>query len=145
MRKFSSITLIAVFIFSLVVNSSWAQEEIRVKVEVVGDHKVDTEAKKYITNALDLLEDVQCVDEGPQVYVHIIARRLVTNRGRRLGYVMGTASSEIIEILINGENPLALSDYNGLWVEMGPNLRNLCDQCVTAINSGVLTTIRNQR
>ena len=144
MKRSLCVIVTAALITGLLHLPCMAQEDkIRVKVEVVGDHNVDKEAKKYISKALGGINDVEDVEEDPQVYIHVIARRLVTNRGRRLGYVMGTASSEIVGLVTQGGQPLTFSDYNGLWVEMGPNLRDLCEQCVGAINGGVLQRMRN--
>jgi hypothetical protein len=120
-------------------------DKIRVKVEVVGDGDVDREAANYIDKAFREIADVQLVDEDPAVYIHVIARRLVTNRGRKLGYVIASASSEIIEMVVEGGHPFACSDYNGLWLETGPNLRALCYQCAEAMNGGVIDRMRGER
>ena len=116
-------------------------DKIRVKIEVVAEKDVDRQVSDYINTAFEALPDVEIVDEDPGVYIHVIVRRLVTNRGRRLGYVIASASSEIIEMNVDGK-PFTYSDYNGLWLETGPDLRGLCYQCVDAMNIGVFEGIR---
>ncbi len=118
---------------------------IRVKVEVVGDGDIDKEVDNYMDKAFGEIKDVRMVKEGPAVYIHVIARRLVTNRGRKLGYVIAAASSEIIEMVVEGGDPFTCSDYNGLWLETGPNLRTLCYQCADAMNGSVIDRMRVER
>ncbi|MFH1877756.1 MAG: hypothetical protein ABH883_03005 [Candidatus Omnitrophota bacterium] len=113
------------------------------KLEVVGEQKIQSQVADFIKEYLKKLADIQIVEDSPKVYVHIIVRRLITNRGRKLGYVISAASSEIIEMYVDGKYPYTVSDYNGLWMETGPDIRNLCFQCVTALNSGVFDMIRN--
>ena len=120
---------------------SVAQEgKLKVLVEALGDQS--DQVKKYVTIALDLIEDVEVVEEAPDVYIHIITRKLVTNKGNRLGYVMTSASSEIIEMKFEGGRPFIVSDYSGLWLEVGPDLYKLSEQCVAAINGSVFERIR---
>jgi hypothetical protein len=119
--------------------------KIRVRVEVVGDGDIDMEVDNYIDKAFGEIKDVRMVDEEPDVYIHVIARRLVTNRGRKLGYVIAAASSEIIEMMVEGGHPFTCSDYNGLWLETGPNLRALCYQCTEAMNGSVIDRMRVER
>jgi hypothetical protein len=116
-------------------------EKIRVKVEIVAEKDVDQQATEYFNVAFENLSDIEIVDDDPRVYVHVIVRRLVTNRGRRLGYVVASASSDIIEMIVDG-TPFICSDYNGLWLETGPDLRALCYQCVEAMNMGVFEKFR---
>ena len=92
--------------------------------------------------ALELVDDVEVVEEAPNVYVHIITRKLVTNKGRKLGFVMTSASSEIKEMVIGDGTPVIVSDYSGLWLEVGPDIYKLCEQCVKAINASVFERIR---
>ena len=116
-------------------------DKIRVKVEIVAEKDVDQQATEYFNLAFERLDDIETVDDDPRIYVHVIVRRLVTNRGRRLGYVVASASSDIIEMIVDG-NPFTCSDYNGLWLETGPDLRTLCYQCVDAMNIGVFEKFR---
>ncbi|MDP8298341.1 MAG: hypothetical protein P9L88_00320 [Candidatus Tantalella remota] len=115
-------------------------EKIRVMVEVLGDQQ--WEVKDYVTRALNSLEDVEVVEEFSGVYMHIITRRLVTNRGRRLGFVMASASSQVWDVNLEGGYPFTSADYSGLWLEVGPDIRNLCIQCVVALDEGLFGKIR---
>ncbi len=119
-----------------------AQKPIKVKIEVIGDWRINSEVENYLSGYLSSMNDVEVVETDPRVYVHVIARGISTNKGRRLGYVMATASSEILEMVIDGGYPHMFTDYNGLWMETGPNLKALCEQCAVAINSGVFDKFR---
>ena len=116
------------------------EEKIRVRVEVVGDE--NWEVKSYLEQVLKRIEDVEVVEDLPGVYVHVITRRLVSNRGRRLGYVIAATSSQIWDVFLEGGHPFHCSDYFGMWMEVGPDLRELAVKCVIAINTGVLNNIR---
>ena len=122
--------------------SSAQADKIRVMIEAVGDHSIGLEIEKYMGTSLELLEDVEIVEDDPQVYVHIIGRRMITNKGRGLGFVMAAASSVVIELTVELDRTVVFSDYGGLWLEAGPDLRSLCEQCVVAIDSGVLNNVR---
>ncbi|MBD3427254.1 MAG: hypothetical protein GF409_08565 [Candidatus Omnitrophica bacterium] len=125
-------------------STAYAQQDpIRVKVEVVAVANLDQQAERHLDNAFGKLPDIQLVEESPEIYIHVIVRRLVTNRGRRLGYVIASASSEILNIPLE-DNPLICSNYYGLWLETGPDLGNLCYQCVEAMNAGVFEGLREQ-
>jgi len=115
-------------------------EKIRIKVEVVGDE--NWEVKSYIEQVMERIEDVEVVEDLPGVYVHVITRRLVSNRGRRLGYVVAATSSQIWDVFLEGGYPFHCTDYFGMWMEVGPDLRELAVKCVIAINTGVLNNIR---
>lgn len=118
------------------------EPRVRVKLEVIGDQSVDTEAQNHLKKSLEGLSHIQMVEEDPQVYMHVIARRIVTNTGRRIGYVMASASAEILELGLNDGTPFTCSDYNGLWLETGPDLRALCEKCVMAVDYGVFSKVR---
>jgi len=143
MNKLFSILLVLSF---LVVPCSQAESvsKIRIKVEVVSDEVIAGDIQDYITKALSRIDDVEIVEAKPGVYVHIMVRRLVTNRGRRLGYVMASATSEVLDMLVENNFPFTLTDYTGLWLETGPDLYSLCEQCVMAVDSGVLTRFREE-
>lgn len=117
-------------------------EKIRVKLEVVGDQNVDSEADKFMRKVIAVLRDIELVESDPQVYLHIITRRIVTNTGRRIGYVMAVASAEIMEMRLRDDSPFICSDYSGLWLETGPDLRGLCDKCISAVDYGVFARVR---
>lgn len=137
--------LIAISLLVLPCSEAESINKIRIKVEVVSDAVISSDIQKYITKALGRLDDVEIVEEDPSIYVHIIVRRLVTNRGRRLGYVMASASSEVLDMLVENRMPLTLTDYTGLWLETGPDLYSLCEQCVMAVDAGVLERIREEK
>jgi len=143
-RRFIIITTIIISGMSFFPGILPAQEDttIKVKVEVVGDLNVDTEVNTYVKGAFDFFPDVLLVEDDPHVYIHIIARKLITNRGRKLGYVLASATAEIFDIVLDSGHPYTFGDYNGLWLEMGPDLKTLCEQCVLAANAGVLDRIR---
>ena len=145
--KRAALILFTLFLFVVSITGHvFAQEEkIRVKIEVIGGQDLGDVAGKYVNKSISEIKDVEVVDENPAVYIHVIARRLVTNRGRRVGYAVASASSEIIGVADENGNAYALSDYYGLWLETGPDLRDLCEQCVGAVNSGVLNRIRGYR
>lgn len=121
-----------------------AREAIRVKVEVIGDWRINRDVVDYLSGYLNSIKDVEVVEDDPRFYIHVIARSISTNKGRRLGYVMATASSEILEAVVNGSYPHVFTDYNGLWMETGPDLRALCEQCAVAIDSGVFDKLREE-
>lgn len=118
------------------------EDAIRVKIEVIGDWRINREVEEYLSTYLDSMTDVEVVEEEPKIYIHVIARGINTNKGRRLGYVMASASSEIMEMLVDGNYPYVITDYNGLWMETGPDLKILCQQCAVAIDAGVLAKLR---
>ncbi len=136
------VSLMVLFMMAGLVSSPASSEEkkLRVLVEVLGDQK--QEVKKYVDIALKLLDDVEVVEEAPNVYIHIITRKLVTNKGRKLGFVMTSASSEIKEMVIGDGSPIIVSDYSGLWLEVGPDIYKLSEQCVKAVNASVFERIR---
>lgn len=141
MRRVIAGLLVLVMAAGSLCGPAYAQDKkLRVLVEVLGDQK--QEVKKYIDIALNLLDDVEIVEESPNVYIHIITRKLVTNKGRKLGFVMTSASSEIKEMIIGNGTPVIVSDYSGLWLEVGPDIYKLCEQCVKAINASVFERIR---
>lgn len=122
---------------------SFAEErKIRVKLEVLGDQSVDQDADKLLKRSLAVLKDVELVDADPQVYVHVMARRIVTNTGRNIGYVMSMATAEILDMDLKDGSAFTCSDYAGLWLETGPDLRGLCEKCVLAVDYGVFSKIR---
>lgn len=139
-RIFLVIFLAAMLLFQGGFSALAQDGKLKVLVEALGDQS--DQVKKYVTLALGLIEDVEVVDEDPNIYVHIITRKLVTNKGNRLGYVMTSASSEIIEMKFQGGRPFVVSDYSGLWLEVGPDLYKLSEQCVAAINGSVFERIR---
>lgn len=116
---------------------------LRVLVEALGDHR--EQVRRYVSIALELFEDIEVVEDNPNVYIHIIVRELITNKGNRLGYVMTSASSEIVEMNIEGGKPFIVSDYSGLWLEVGPDIYNLSEQCVKAINASVFARMREEK
>jgi hypothetical protein len=143
MNKITVITAVLTAFLSTGISSAQEKtEDIRIKVEAVGDVNVAAEVDRFVTEAFSRIEDVEVVDKDPQIYVHIIARRLITNRGRKLGYVLASATSEIFDIMLESGVPYTFGDYNGLWLEMGPDLKTLCEQCVLAADAGVLDSLR---
>lgn len=141
MRKVIASLLVLVMVAGLVCDSGHTQnKKLRVLVEVLGDQK--EEVKKYVDIALNLLDDVEIVEESPNVYIHMITRKLVTNKGRKLGFVMTSASSEVREMVVGGGTPVIVSDYSGLWLEVGPDIYKLCEQCVKAVNASVFERMR---
>ena len=72
--------------------------EIRVMVEVVGDQ--NQVVKRFIEKALEEVGGIINVKEEPEVYIHIITRKLITNKGKRIGYVMTSASAEVLELTL---------------------------------------------
>jgi hypothetical protein len=140
----SKLVYLMLLVFTLsALPAGYAQDEsskLKVLVEALGDQK--DQVKKYVTVALDILGDVEIVEDGPDVYIHIITRKLVTNKGNSLGFVMTSASSEILEMNFDGGKPFIVSDYSGLWLEVGPDLFKLCDQCIKAINASVFERMR---
>lgn len=143
MKKCLRIIVMAVLTMSWSITPCPAQTpQIRVKLEVLGDQNVDKDALKFMRTAMGALKHVVLVNEDPQVYIHVMARRIVTNTGRRIGYVMATATAQILEMELSDASIFTCSDYNGLWLETGPDLRGLCDKCVAAINYGVFDKLR---
>lgn len=132
----------AVFFLGFAEGSGAEEPKVRVKLEVIGDQNVDVDAQKYLKRSLEGLPHIQMVEDDPQVYMHVIARRIVTNTGRRIGYVMASASAEILELGMKDGTPFTCSDYTGLWLETGPDLRGLCDKCVLAVDYGVFSKVR---
>ena len=110
-------------------------------VEVVGDQ--NQVVKRFIEKALEEVGGIINVKTEPEVYIHIITRKLITNKGKRIGYVMTSASAEVLELTLDGGYPYMCSDYSGLWLEVGPDLRDLCNQCVGALNNGILKQARS--
>jgi hypothetical protein len=125
------------------VHAQTENASLRVLVEALGDHR--EQVRRYVSIALGLFEDIEVVDDNPNVYIHIIVRELVTNKGNRLGYVMTSASSEIVEMNIEGGKPFIVSDYSGLWLEVGPDIYDLSEQCVKAINASVFERMRAEK
>ncbi|MBD3380477.1 MAG: hypothetical protein GF408_08475 [Candidatus Omnitrophica bacterium] len=115
---------------------------IRVKLEVIGDWRINREVESFLETYIASCEGVEVVDSAPRVYIHVIARGIDTNKGRRLGYVMASASSEIMEMVLDSGRERVITDYNGLWMETGPDLRKLCEQCAVAIDAGVFDKYR---
>ena len=141
MKRFVGLlVLVSMLVAPCAGHAQEGKAKLKVLVEALGDQK--EQVKKYVTVALDLLGDVEIVEEAPNVYIHIITRKLVTNTGNKLGFVMTSASSEILEMNFNGEKPFIVSDYSGLWLEVGPDLYKLCEQCVKAINASVFERMR---
>lgn len=116
--------------------------KIRVKLEVLGDQGVDRDADKLLKVSIGMFKDIELVDVDPQVYIHVITRRIVTNTGRNIGYVMSSATAEILDMDLKDGSVFTCSDYTGLWLETGPDLRGLCDKCVRAVDYGVFSKIR---
>jgi len=141
MRKVIVSLLVVVMAVGIVCSPGHTQnKKLKVFVEVLGDQ--GKEVKKYVEIALNLLDDVEMVKEAPNVYIHIITRKLVTNKGNKLGFVMTSASSEIRELIIGDGTPVIVSDYSGLWLEVGPDIYKLCEQCVKAVNASVFARMR---
>ncbi|MFC1549101.1 hypothetical protein ACFL5E_03990, partial [Candidatus Omnitrophota bacterium] len=110
--KRAALILFTLFLFVVSITGYvFAQsEKIRVKIEVIGGQDLGDVAGKYVNKSISEIKDVEVVDENPAVYMHVIARRLVTNRGRRVGYAVASASSEIIGVADENGNAYALSD-----------------------------------
>jgi len=143
MRKIFLILCVLVSVAVIKTGSVTAQpEKIRVMVEVVGDQKVDRQTQKYMKKGLSFIRDVEAVKRDPEVYVHVIVRKLVTSSGKEIGFVMSSASSEILDLVVDEKYPLTLSDYSGLWLEVGPDLSKLCERCITAIDTSILNMVR---
>ncbi|MEA3488957.1 MAG: hypothetical protein U9R44_01260 [Candidatus Omnitrophota bacterium] len=141
MKKFIFILVVfTVSLNSIISPASAKPETIRVLVEVVGDQQWEVE--DYVKTILSSLEDVEVVEDYPSVYIHIITRRLVSTRGKRLGYVIASASAQVWEVFLEGGYPFHCNDYHGLWLEVGPDLRDLSLKCVAAVNAGVFEKIR---
>jgi hypothetical protein len=76
--------------------------------------------------------------------VHVIIREIRASKSGVMGYVMAFASSEIMDLTLEGGTPFMVGDYNGLWLELGPDLVDLALQCVRAIDQVILDKIRER-
>ena len=139
-RSVLLVLMVFVLLSTCVSSASGETRTIRVLLDVTGDQK--WEAEDFMKAALGSLGDVEVVDSEPNLYVQVMARRLVTNKGKSLGYVMSSASAQMWEVSLEGGFPYRFKDYNGLWLEVGPNMRSLSIQCVIALNEGVLSKMR---
>ncbi len=118
--------------------------KIRVMLEVVGDVPINEGVEKYLKTLLGSVEDIEMVEEEPRVYVHVIVREIRASKSGVMGYAMAFASSEIMDMTLEGGIPFVVGDYNGLWMELGPDLIDLSLQCVRAIDQVILDKMRER-
>lgn len=157
-RKCFLVFILAFFTF---ISFSHAIQPIRIKTSISASDKIKKSLRKCFQKELWTLEDVEVVEENPDINIIVMGMRLQS--GKKSKDDLFAVSAIVTEPFKNEDLGFLMKEYSesahklyaivtsdliylqGFWMKVDPDLKEVCKYLVNKFDNAALTSFRERR